>query len=175
MILSNVRSLRPKAPNTTFDELQANVSLFNEFRDSCMLCFTETWFCQNISDDSVSLKGFGTPIRCNRDIGVSGKTRGGGVCVYINEAWCSRSHVHTRKVLNTPDLDLLSISLRPHYLPREFSQVFVTLVYVPPHACLARAAQQIADAVRELQSMSADAPNLMLGDFNSTKLHTVLP
>ena len=37
-----------------------------------------------------------------------------------------------RKHLNTNDVDLLSLPLRPGYLPREFGQVLVTVVYIPP-------------------------------------------
>ena len=62
---------------------------------------------------------------------VTGKKRGGGVCMYINEAWCPRGNVTVIKHLNTCDVDLLSLSLRPRYLPREFGQVFVTCVYIP--------------------------------------------
>ena len=131
IILSNVRSLRPKAPNTTFDELQGNVVFRSEFREACVLCFTETWFCENISDDSVTIDGFGSPFRCDRDCDVTGKKRGGGVCMYINEVWCPRNNVTVRKHLNTCDVDLLSLSLRPRYLPREFGQVFVSCVHPP--------------------------------------------
>ena len=90
--------------------------------------------------------------------------------MYIHEAWCPRGNVTVRKHLNTCDVDLLSLSLRPSYLPREFGQVFVTCVYIPPWACQARAAQQVADTVRELQLLSADAPNFVVGDFNNTEL-----
>ena len=85
IILSNVRSLRPKTPNTTFDELQANVVFRSKFREACVLCFTETWFCENISDDSVAIDGFGSPFRCDRDCDVTGKKRGGGVRVYVHQ------------------------------------------------------------------------------------------
>ena len=134
----------------------------SEFRDVCMLCFSETWFCDNISDDSVAIDGFGSPFRCDRDGGVTDKKGGGGVCMYINETWCPRSNVPTRKHLNTS------------YLPREFGQVFVTVVYIPPCACQARAAQQVADTVRELQLLSADAPNFVVGDFNNADLRVCL-
>ena len=72
-----------------------------------------------------------------------------------------------RNYLNTSDVDLLSLSLRPRYLPREFGQVFVTSVYIPPWACQARAAQQVADTVRKPQLLSADAPNFVVGEFNT--------
>ena len=56
----------------------------SEFRDACMLSFSETWFCDCISDDSVAINDFGSPFRCYRDCDVTDKKRGGGVCMYIN-------------------------------------------------------------------------------------------
>ena len=112
-----------------------------------MLYFTETWFCDNVSDDSVAIDGFGSPLRCERDCDVTDKKRGGGVCMYISEKWCPRSNVTMGKHLNTSDVDLLSLFLRSRSLPREFGQVFVTVVYIPPWAYQARAAQQVADTV----------------------------
>jgi hypothetical protein len=67
------------------------------------------------------------------------------------------------------------VSLRPRYLPREFGQIFVTVIYTPPHANAARAATQIADVVRELQMISPDAPNFVAGDFNDCDLRKCLP
>ena len=90
-----------QGPNTTFGELQANVACMSEFRDACVLCCSETWFCDNISDDSVAIDGFGSPFPCDRDCDVTDKKRGGGVCMYINETWCPRSNVTARKHLNT--------------------------------------------------------------------------
>ena len=112
-----------------------------------MLSFSETWFCDSISDGSVVIDGFGSPFPCDGDCDVRDKKRGGGVCMYINEAWCLRNNVTSRKHLNTSDADLLSMSLRPRYLPREFGQVFVTVVYIPLWAYQARAAQQVVDTV----------------------------
>ena len=85
-------------------------------------------------------------------------------------------YVHQRGVVSekqrhrkkTPDVDLLSLSLR------EFGQVFVTSVYIPPWACQALASQQVADTMRELQLLSADAPNFVVGDFNNTDLRSYL-
>ena len=175
MIVTNVRSIRPKSDNLNFEELQAYASYISEFRDACLLCISETWFCDKISDESVSIDGFGVPFRTDRDAAIGGKKRGGGVCLYVNERWCSGSNVTVRKQLNTPDLDLLSVSLRPRYLPREFGQLFVMVIYTPPQSNPARAASQIADVVRELQMISPDAPNFIAGDFNSCDLCTCLP
>ena len=116
VILSNVRSIRPNSPNLNFEELQANVSFISEYRDACVLCFSETWYCENVTDDSVALKGFGTPFRTDRDKDISNKQQGGGVCLYVNERWCGRANechcqkeaVHAR---HRPDFSVTATAL----------------------------------------------------------------
>ena len=65
-------------------------------------------------------------------------------------------------------LQLLSVSLRPLNLPREFPQLFVTVVYRHPRANVDRAAQYICDVTQKLVALSTDAPKFVLGDFNNT-------
>lgn len=62
----------------------------------------------------------------------SGKTRGGGLCIFENNSWCTIS----KEVLSycSPEVEYLKISCRPHYLPREFSSVFFVAVYIPPQS-----------------------------------------
>lgn len=48
--------------------------------------------------------------------------------VYVNNRWCKTVVVS----LCTKDLELLSLSMWPFYLPREFPQIFVTVIYVHP-------------------------------------------
>ena len=175
MTLANTRSIRPGVRNTNFDELTANVRYMTEYRDSCILCLTETWLCDSVTDDSVAINGFGAPLRTDRDTQASGKNQGGGVCLYVNERWCNRACVTVRKQLCTRDVELLSVSICPTYLPREFGQIFVTVCYVPPSAHSARAASEIAETVRSLQLISPDAPCFVLGDFNDCDLRTCLP
>lgn len=52
----------------------------NEYRDSCLLCFTETRLKDTIDDSLL--------VRTDHDPLVTGKKVGGGVCVYVNERWC---------------------------------------------------------------------------------------
>ena len=148
-----------------------------EFRDACVLCFSETWLRDTISDDSMSVDGFGLPIRADRDKIGTGKSQGGMVCLYVNDRWSDRSSdsVTVRKRRCTTDVELLSVSLRPRYLPREFGQLFLTVVYVPPCANAVHAASEITDTVHALQMISPEAPNFILGDFNSFNLRSSLP
>ena len=167
IIYANTRSLRPKLPNPNFFELCANVSFLSEYKDACVMCFSETWFDSKISDDSLHIDGFGTPYRGDRaSFEVTGKHCGGGVCVYINEKYCNKGNVTLRKHTSSPDVDILALSMRPRYLPREFGQIFLTTIYAHPSADQSKAATEIADVILDLQRISPDAPNFVIGDFN---------
>ncbi len=74
--------------------------------------------------------GFTGPAQADRDFNITGKEMGGGVCFDVNERWYSSVHVKDR--VCSKEMEMLSISLCPFYLPREFGQVIVTAVYIPP-------------------------------------------
>ena len=100
------------------------------------------------------------------------------MCVYVNERWCNASNIIVRKQVCTRDVEMLSLSFRPKYLPREFGQVFVTTVYIQPDDNVKRAASEVADVVGLLslrfKILSPDAPNFVLGDMNSCDLQPSL-
>ena len=113
----------------------------------------------------------------DRDSKHTGKERGGGVCLYVSEKFCDRANVTVKQRTCTPELELISVSLRPRYLPREFERIFVTVVYAAVYdsTSAARAGKAIAAAVRDLQLISADAPCFVVGDFNHCDLRKALP
>ena len=57
------------------------------------------------------------------------------------------------------------MSLRPYYQPREFPQLFVTIVYIQPKANVTKASEIIHNLSQKLESISPDAPTFILGDF----------
>ncbi len=116
----------------------------------------------------MEIDGFGEPYRLDRDSALTGKSLGGGLGLYVNKNWCNT--VVVRETLCTPDIELLSVSLRPYYLPREFPQLFVTLVYIHPKANVDTATRIVAKTVQRLQRMMPDAPNFVMGDFNHCKM-----
>ena len=73
------------------------------------------------------------------------------------------------------DIELLSVALRPFYLPRDFNQVFVTVVYIHPKANVQSASEKISELVQRLSSASPDSPSFVLGDFNKCRLTSTLP
>ena len=153
------------------DELKACATYCYEYRDANLMCFSETWFKDTDTGYDTSIDGF-TCERMDRTA-ESGKTTGGGVCVYINKNWCT--NVNVKEQFCSPDIELLTVSLRPHYLPREFNQVFVTVVYISPSADVDKASSKIAEIVNIQETRAPGAVKLVVGDFNKCELEAVLP
>ena len=166
ILTGNVQSLSNK-----LDELSANVKYLNEYRDCSFLCFSETWFKDSNSNIDIDIDGFvckhmdRTP--------ESGKLSGGGVCIYVNERWCT--NICVKHNYCSPDIELITVGLRPHYLPRESPQIFVTVVYIHPRADVNIASTAIYEIVHDLEKQSPDAVQLIMGDFNECDLKHVLP
>ena len=104
VVFANVQSLY-----NTIDELHAKCRYDNVYREACVVAFCETWLDSTRPDDDSILDGF-TVYRSDRTK-ESGKTRGGGLCIYINNRWCSKAKIHT--TLCSPNLELLTLSVRP--------------------------------------------------------------
>ncbi|RUS82612.1 hypothetical protein EGW08_009640 [Elysia chlorotica] len=168
IVTGNARSL-----NNKLDELSTNTRFLSEYREAGLICITETWFTENCPDSGINIDGFSV-YRSDRTA-ESGKTRGGGVCAYINNKWCNNNNTHVTERTCTPDIEVLSLSLRPYYLPREFPKVNLNVVYVPPQANAKRAEDYLSNPVQEQQNKSPDSVILITGDFNHSTLESSLP
>ncbi|KAI3351338.1 hypothetical protein L3Q82_005877 [Scortum barcoo] len=128
------------------DELSA---LNNQriYRESSLFIFTETWLNHLVPNANVDLLGF-TAVRADRDTKASeGKAKVG---------------------------DSSSVSLRPYYLPREFSHVITICVYIPPRADAATACEKIHSVTARLQTQHPEAFMIISGDFNHATLDSTL-
>ena len=72
----------------------------------------------------------------------------------------------------TPNVEPLTVSVGPYYIPREFSHVLITTVYVPPSANANDAANAISSHVIDLETSVPDAFTIITGDFNHYSLKT---
>lgn len=99
--------------------------------------------------------------------------KGGGLCLYVNKGWCSncglvKSHC-------SEALEKLTVKCRPFYLPREFTAVLATIVYIPPGANAnnkaSEALQELHDIISSLQTKRLE----IVRDFNQVRLTDVLP
>lgn len=75
----------------------------------------------------------------------------------------------------SPDIELLTVNCRPFYLPREFTVVSITAVYVPPSANTKEAMTVLYRTISELQSSHTEGVFIIAGDFNQANMKTVLP
>ncbi len=165
--LANLRSLANKS-----DELQLLTRTNKDFLNSAVLCFTETWLNGAIPDSALHLSGFQL-FRADRVTESSGKTRGGGLCFYINEGWCT--DVTVLKKMCCPNLEALFINCKPFYSPREFSSFILVSVYIPPDARVSAALELLADQITHTEQRYPDSFFVILGDFNKANLTRELP
>ena len=165
--LANVRSL-----NNKMDELLLLNRRNSDFCRSAALCFTETWLSELTPDSGLYLPDFQL-LRADRVTELSGKSRGGGICFYINDGWCT--DVTVLKKSCSPHLETFLINCRPFYSPREFSSFILVGVYIPPQACVTEALQHLADQITDEERKHPDSLLIVLGDFNRANLSRELP
>ncbi len=121
ILLANVQSLENK-----MDELRARISFQRDIRDCDILCLTETWLTPTVPDTAVTPSDNFSVLRMDRTA-EAGKTKGGGVCFFINKKWCDpRNNLHFVAFL-------LASSRTPlHYLPPLLS---APGIYIDPRVC----------------------------------------
>lgn len=52
---------------------------------------------------------------------LSCRKKGRGIALFRNDKWCNLVHTHVKELRCTRDIEMPAVSLRPYYLPREFS------------------------------------------------------
>ncbi|KAK0154097.1 hypothetical protein N1851_003814 [Merluccius polli] len=86
IFLANVRSLVNK-----MDELRLRITTNKRIMDCNLLIFTETWLNPSVPDNAINLAERNI-FRADRTAD-SGKSKGGGLCIYVNNAWCTNSSI----------------------------------------------------------------------------------
>ena len=90
----------------------------------------------------------------DRDL-LSGKTEGGGDCIYVNKSWCTNCLLVGRHC--SEPVEYLIIKFWPHYLLREFTAVVIAAVYIPPDANANAALNELHEAISSLQNKHPEA------------------
>ena len=164
-MLGNVRSVRNKV-----DELTASCKYNSEYRDSCLICLTETWLEPHDPEGILNIDGY-CLIRGDRQ-GTS-KSHGGGLCIFVNERWCK--NITIKDTHCDDNIELLTISCRPYYLPREFNNIYITVAYVPPSGNYAQASESLVECVNDMDNNCPNGINLLMGDFNGCDIGPQIP
>nr|XP_043882686.1 uncharacterized protein LOC122769872 [Solea senegalensis] len=167
ILLANTRSLESQ-----LDSLKLDLITKRETRNCCILIFTETWLNSSVPEAAVSLDGL-TTIRADRSHALTGKPRGGGLCMYTNNSWCNNATLVSSHC--SADIEFMMVRCRPFYLPREFTVVIVVAVYIPPRANTKHALTSLHSAISDMQSKHPEGVFIAAGDFNQANVNTVLP
>jgi len=89
-----------------------------------------------------------------------------------NNKWCNSKDIKTLSRSCSPNLEHLTISCHP-YLPREFSTVIITAIYIPPLAGYV-ALLDLHDVLCRPQTQHRDMA-VVVGDFHRAILNKVMP
>ena len=76
-----------------------------------LLCRLSTSWCYRLNNTDRSLALEAADNRTE----ASGKQKGGGLCFFINERW--RNNHTVKRIICAPDIELLSITFYPPFLP----------------------------------------------------------
>ncbi len=64
---------------------------------------------------------------------------------------------------------------RPFWLPREFTAIIITAVYIPPQANTDQALKELYGNISEQETAYPDAAFIVTGNFNKAKFRTIAP
>ncbi len=64
---------------------------------------------------------------------------------------------------------------RPFWLPREFTAIIITAVYIPPQANTDQALKELYGNISEQETAYPDAAFIVTGDFNKANFRTIAP
>ncbi len=93
----------------------------------------------------------------------------------INKKWCDPRSISIFSCSCSPHLEHLSIICRPFYLPREFSSIIFTAVYIPPQADTSLALFKLHDVLSGYINKHSDVASIIAGEFNKASFRQVMP
>ncbi len=104
-----------------------------------------------------------------------GNAEAGVFVSIINNLWCDERNIHSIKSFCSPDLEFHMLLCRPFWIPREFTAIIITAVYIPPQANTDQALRELYGNTSEQETMHPDAAFIITGDFNKANFRTIAP
>ncbi len=98
-----------------------------------------------------------------------------GASVSISTTRGVMKGTYTIKSFCSPDLEFNVLPCRPFWLPREFTAIIITAVYIPPQANTDQALKELYGNISEQETAHPDAAFVVTGDFNKANFRTIAP
>ena len=129
----------------------AQVSLL--FKDSAILCCTETWLSPIIIDSMISIPGK-TIFRRDR------VSRGGGVCIFVNNDLSPYCDIDIQSSYITTDLEIISVDTKKPGL--KYMKIYC--IYRPPRGDYKKCIDKLTEIFSRRENCKKEF--WLLGDFN---------
>ncbi len=142
-------------------------------RECCVICLTETWMSAMVPDQPSSLRASPCTARTERKSS-QGKAEV-GVFVSISTTRGVMKGIYTIKSFCSPDLEFHMLLCRPFWLPREFTAIIITAIYIPPQANTDQALRELYGNISEQETAYPEAAFVITGDFNKANFRTIAP
>ena len=133
--------------------------MFQSVTKPDIIVITESWLSDNILDEQITLPGFGSPFRQDRQDG----RKGGGVCVYV------KKNVPCIPVFNTIKFANNQGKCERVLLKFTGTNIILLAMYVPPNLCKRDQEDiivSISDTFECILASSDSAKLLLAGDLN---------
>ncbi len=84
-----------------------------------------------------------------------------GMSFFISKSWCDERNLHSIKSCS-PDLEFHMLLCRPFWLPREFTAIIITAVYIPPQANTVQALKELYGNISEQETVHPDTSSPLI-------------
>lgn len=157
----NVRGLRTKCVNLFNNVLNVNYDI---------ILFTETWLQGDILDGELCDARYDV-FRCDRNLGLRGKSTGGGVMILARK----ELEVDVLNEWSSDSAESLCVRVPAHSITSQ-SDLFIVLVYTPPyvstdHQGFTNRIDNIINNISKLTDKHSNCNYLVTGDFNFPCIH----
>ncbi len=115
-----------------------------------------------VPDSAIELTGFSVH-HSDRAKELTWKSRGGGVCFYINNSWCNERNIHSIKSFCSPDLEFIRFCVDHSGYRGEFTAIIIMAVYIPPQANTDQALRELYGNISEQETAHPDAAFIITG------------
>ena len=136
------------------DEIIINSFVMHAYLD--LLCITETWLRSTISDNIIQIPNYNV-VRKDRE-----NSSHGGVCVFVHQ----NIHFNHLVELQSPNLEVIWIKIRPRRLPRTISCIIVGIIYHPPNSNNHILSGYLTECLFALEGYFPNCGIILTGDFN---------
>ncbi len=97
------------------------------------------------------------------------------ITVYDRDTLLNIGSSVAQRKLCSPDLEFHMLLCRPFWLPREFTAIIITAVYIPPQANTDQALRELYGNISDQETAHPDAAFVITGDFNKANFRTIAP